>query len=78
MRSQAIKLYVMARAKGVSEGCDEPAPFESKIGPYLECHHLYRIADRGPDVIDRTHYSRDAISFNEKLMRIAVQKEIGF
>jgi len=88
MRSQAIKLYVLARAKGVCEGCDEPAPFESKAGPYLECHHLYQVADGGPDHPEnvvavcpnchrRAHYARDAISFDKELMEIAVQKETG-
>ncbi|HEA50775.1 hypothetical protein LCGC14_0601300 [marine sediment metagenome] len=88
-RSQAIKLYALARAKGVCEGCKEPAPFQSKMGPYLECHHLYRVADGGPDHPEnvvaicpnchrRAHYAQDAISFNKELMNIAVQKEASF
>lgn len=86
IRSQAIKLYALARANGVCEGCSAPAPFESKTGPYLECHHLYRVADGGPDhpanVVAicpnchrRAHYSKDATDFNKELMKVAAQKE---
>ena len=48
-RAEAIKKYVLARANGVCEGCDKPAPFHTSKGPYLECHHLHRLADGGPD-----------------------------
>mgnify|MGYP003634717615 CR=1 FL=1 len=50
MRSEAVKDYVLARAKGVCEACFNPAPFTRKNGtPYLEPHHTKRIADSGPD-----------------------------
>ena len=48
-RADAIKKYVLARAKGICEGCNQPAPFVTSKGPYLECHHLFRLADGGPD-----------------------------
>ena len=48
-RAEAIKKYVLARANGICEGCDKPAPFRTSKGPYLECHHLHRLADGGPD-----------------------------
>ena len=49
-RSQAVRLYVLARAKGVCEGCGAKAPFTSKTGlPYLEPHHIRRLTDGGPD-----------------------------
>lgn len=48
-RAEAIKQYVLARAKGTCEGCEKPAPFRTSKGPYLECHHLHRLADGGPD-----------------------------
>lgn len=46
-RAKSIKLYVFKRANGICEGCGEKAPFSTKTGPYLECHHLYRLADGG-------------------------------
>lgn len=77
-RAEAIKQYVLARAKGVCEGCEKPAPFRTSKGPYLECHHLHRLADGGPDhpvnVIAlcpnchrETHLSVNSKLLNEKL-----------
>jgi len=81
-RSAAIKLYVLNRADGICEGCQEAAPFMTSAGsPFLEPHHLTRLADGGPDhpkhVIAlcpnchrRAHYSKDSISFNKSLVKI--------
>ena len=49
-RSRAIHLYVMRRADGRCEGCKADAPFLKADGsPYLEPHHITRLADNGPD-----------------------------
>jgi 5-methylcytosine-specific restriction enzyme A len=49
-RSAAVRAYVLARAKGVCECCDEAAPFKRQDGShYLEPHHTRRLADGGPD-----------------------------
>ncbi|MEY8238831.1 MAG: HNH endonuclease signature motif containing protein [Cycloclasticus sp.] len=48
-RSLAIKGYCLKRAAGGCEHCGEPAPFLTKAGPYLEVHHITRLADDGPD-----------------------------
>lgn len=49
-RSASVRDYVLARAKGICEACDQPAPFLKKNGtPYLEPHHTSRLADDGPD-----------------------------
>lgn len=85
-RSQAIKLYVLHRSSGNCEGCNSPAPFNTKSGPYLECHHLHRLADGGPDhpsnVVAvcpnchrRAHYADDAKAFNERLIQVAEKAE---
>lgn len=77
-RSEALKLYVLKRSKGICEGCASPAPFTAKNGPYLECHHIHRLADGGPDhpknvaaicpnCHRRAHYSIDAVEFNKTL-----------
>ncbi len=87
-RSQALKFYVVARSKGICEACDSNAPFQTKSGPFLECHHVHRLADGGPDhpqnVVAlcpnchrRAHYSRDAVNFNEQLKEIAAVAERG-
>lgn len=85
-RSQAIKLYVLARSNGKCEGCKQNAPFETKSGPFLECHHVHRIADGGPDqpknVIAlcpnchrRAHYSKDKLKYNDMLKVRAIELE---
>ena len=80
-RSQAIRRYVLSRANGHCEGCGEPAPFcKADRSPYLEPHHIDRLADDGPDhparVIGlcpnchrKAHYSEDADAFNRILKR---------
>lgn len=49
-RSEAVRIYVLRRANGNCEGCEREAPFNNYKGqPYLEPHHIARIADQGPD-----------------------------
>lgn len=85
-RSEALKLYVIARSKGSCEGCGQDAPFQTKRGPFLECHHLHRLADGGPDhprnVVAlcpnchrRVHYAQDAVRFNNELKGMAIKIE---
>lgn len=50
IRSEAVRVYVLRRAQGICECCDRPAPFKTpKKKPYLEPHHIKRLADDGPD-----------------------------
>lgn len=85
-RSEAIKLYAKKRAGGVCEGCGAKSPFETKSGPYLEVHHLTRLADGGADYPEnvialcptchrRAHYSIDSKVFNEQLAILALSIE---
>lgn len=78
-RSIAIKLYAKKRANGICEGCNGTAPFETKSGPYLEVHHLTRLADGGADLPQnvialcptchrKAHYSLGHLEFNNKLI----------
>lgn len=49
-RSDTIRRYVLARAKGVCECCGKEAPFIKKDGtPYLEPHHIHKLSDKGLD-----------------------------
>lgn len=49
-RSQAIREYVLARADGSCEACEEPAPFTKPDGdPYLEVHHVDELSAGGAD-----------------------------
>ena len=79
-RSEAVRVYVLRRADGTCEGCDNPAPFETSDGkPYLEPHHTRRLADGGPDhprwvaavcpnCHARVHYGEDGDEFNSELI----------
>jgi 5-methylcytosine-specific restriction protein A len=81
VRSQAIHRYVLSRANGYCEGCEEPAPFQKPdSSAYLEPHHTTRLSDEGPDhpakVIAlcpnchrRTHYAEDGKAFNASLIK---------
>lgn len=51
MRSALIRAYALHVANGVCELCRMPAPFALLNGsPFLEVHHLHRLADGGPDL----------------------------
>ena len=78
-RSTAVKIYVLRRAEGVCEGCNQPAPFKRPDGrAYLEPHHIRRLADSGPDhprwvaalcpnCHRRVHHGADGAIFNQVL-----------
>lgn len=90
-RSDALREYVLRRAGGICEGCQDVAPFETPKGkPYLEPHHTTRLADGGPDHPEhvialcptchrRVHYARDGAEYNAYLIaRLeAIERGIG-
>lgn len=50
-RDPKVKAYVLQRAKEHCELCGTPAPFKNDEGvPFLEVHHVKRLAEGGPDV----------------------------
>jgi 5-methylcytosine-specific restriction protein A len=79
-RSLAIKTYALARARGICEGCGNPAPFITRHNmPFLEVHHLRSLSDDGPDhpiwvaatcpnCHRRAHNSMDSDEFNQDLI----------
>lgn len=86
VRAEAVRRYALRRASGMCEGCQSAAPFKSKNGPFLEVHHVFRLADGGPDhpgkVVAlcpnchrRAHYAVDAEAFNESLIQWLRQHE---
>lgn len=78
-RNAGVKAYVLRRADGHCEGCKQPAPFRMADGkPYLEPHHIRRLADEGPDhpmwvaalcpnCHRRVHHGEDGTAFNEQI-----------
>lgn len=79
-RSPEVKGWVLDRANGQCELCKAPAPFKTKSGKdYLEVHHLIRLADGGPDVVDncvalcpnchrKLHYSSESQQLTQDLL----------
>lgn len=53
-RDQAVSKDTKNRANGICDLCEQPAPFITKEGPYLETHHVVTLAENGPDAIYNT------------------------
>lgn len=51
-RNEAVAEYVKRLANGICALCGSFAPFETKDGPYLECHHIVHLAKGGADCIE--------------------------
>lgn len=54
LRNPYVIAEVLTRARGTCERCDHPAPFlrVSDGTPYLEVHHIERLADGGEDTVE--------------------------
>lgn len=55
-RNPDVAAYVLKRADGICEKCEEKAPFNRKSDntPYLEIHHIKQLSDGGEDTIENT------------------------
>jgi len=53
-RNPDVIAEVLVRASGICERCESAAPFTRKTdgSPYLEVHHIVRLADGGDDTVD--------------------------
>lgn len=53
-RNPHVVAEVLFRAAGICEECGKPAPFKRAHSgePYLEVHHLVRLADGGDDTVE--------------------------
>lgn len=81
LRDMTVKSWIQQNADGVCEGCGKPAPFVVDDGtPFLEIHHVRRLADGGSDQITnaialcpnchrRAHLSRDRDEFTGLLFK---------
>jgi len=79
VRNPQVKAWVLERANGSCEACDQPAPFIGADGfPFLEVHHLRKLADDGSDAVTnavavcpnchrRLHFSENARAYRETL-----------
>lgn len=54
IRNEALAELTRRLADGICDLCQEPAPFSTADGPFLECHHVVPLAEGGPDVLTNT------------------------
>ena len=59
MRKYAVFVHdsaqIFRRPNGISQLCEEPAPFKDKNGePYLESHHIVWLSKGGDDTIENS------------------------
>ena len=78
-RDPAVKAWVLQNANDHCECCGSEAPFRSLDGfPYLEVHHVRKLADGGSDTVENVvaicpkchrqlHYGSNALGLVEKL-----------
>lgn len=79
VRDPAVKAWVLKQAAGICECCNQQAPFNGSDGmPYLEVHHVRRLADHGGDMVSNAvavcpnchrelHYGGQSKSLVERL-----------
>lgn len=87
VRDPRVGWWVLRRAAGRCELCLNAAPFQRLSGePFLEVHHITRLADEGPDTPANAagvcpnchrqlHHGGDAVACTERLREIVLAKE---
>jgi 5-methylcytosine-specific restriction enzyme A len=80
-RDPEVRDWVIGLSNGICEACGNDAPFKSKSGgAFLETHHMKRLADEGPDIIENTvavcpnchrrlHHSVDRLNYADQVLR---------
>ena len=78
-RDPAVKAWVLEHASGTCECCGANAPFLNSDGfPFLEVHHVWLLADDGPDCVENAvavcpnchralHYSKERNALKDML-----------
>jgi 5-methylcytosine-specific restriction protein A len=80
VRDPEVRAWVRKEAKGICEGCGNPAPFEKDGRPFLEVHHVKHLAQLGsdrpsnavalcPNCHRRCHHSSDRDAFTASLYK---------
>ncbi|EGU6979114.1 MULTISPECIES: HNH endonuclease [Vibrio harveyi group] len=88
-RSPEVKAWVLNRADGKCEHCNEKAPFETEEGkPFLEVHHIVPLVDGGADTVENCagicpnchrmlHFGKGRETEASKLLASIREKESG-
>lgn len=87
LRSKRVKVYALVRADGYCELCEKEAPFRTKQDlPYLEVHHILKLADDGPDEPEnvaalcpnchrKVHFGKDVEGDRSFLLEVISRKQ---
>jgi 5-methylcytosine-specific restriction enzyme A len=78
VRDPRVRDWVLDAAGGYCESCSQPAPFDGVYGPFLEVHHVRRLASQGSDTVSnavalcpnchrRLHFGLDAAKLVDAL-----------
>ena len=87
VRDPEVRAWVRKQAKGICEGCRQPAPFEKDGRPFLEVHHVKHLAQEGsdrpsnavalcPNCHRRCHHSSDRDEFTASLYKKVKRLEV--
>ncbi|MEZ8383031.1 HNH endonuclease [Vibrio splendidus] len=88
-RSPEVKAWVLNRADGICECCDQEAPFKTEEGkPFLEVHHIIPLVDSGADNVENCagicpnchrelHFGRNRETRALALIQLIKEKESG-
>ncbi|MBW3695718.1 hypothetical protein EK599_08420 [Vibrio sp. T187] len=88
-RSPEVKAWVLNRANGICECCNQKAPFETEEGrPFLEVHHIVPLVDDGADTVENCagicpnchrmlHFGKGRENRAVKLSKSIIEKESG-
>ncbi len=86
-RSPEVKAWVLNRANGICECCNQEAPFKTEDGrPFLEVHHILPLVDGGGDTVQNCagicpnchrmlHFGVGREHSTEKLIQVINRKE---
>lgn len=89
-RDPTVRAWVLQRADGCCELCNEPAPFlTDSENAFLESHHIIALSDGGPDTPENTsalcpnchrkmHYSKERVELRDYLKQVITAKEASY
>lgn len=82
-RDDSVRRYVIKRAKGVCEYCGEQGFLTAEGTPYLEAHHIIRLASQGPDTVENvialcpSHHREAHYGKNAEMLEVEFKRRLA-